>query len=303
MAWMNLTKPRKSFALLASSRPLQASFSVAQPMLASFLAVGGIPQLPLLVLLFVGSLAGMFSVFSLNDLLDYGIDKKSLGEKKEKGWDIDSVFAQHPLTSGLITFKEQAAWIAATGALAAGILYILSPLALGLYLLAILLEAGYCRLATVSELKTLLAGMLVAVGALIGWFAAGGSQNLQVLPLCLLFFAWEIGGRNIPNDFSDIRQDKKIGIKTVPSVHGEAVSANLIAIFSFLTVLASIWVGASLGPVFIAIVLVVGLISLILPAWSLMKKPVPSEALSYFNKASLYPVFLFLAALIYLAAR
>ncbi len=298
-----MAKPIRYSALLASSRPLQATLSIAQPLFASMLAAGGIPPAPILILLVVGSAAGMFSVFSLNDLMDYSIDRKSMGEKMERGWDIDSAFARHPLTSGLITFQEQAAWIAVTGLVAAGILYILNPVALGFYLLAILMEAAYCRLATVSELKTVVAGMLVAVGALIGWFAAGGGLDPVLIPLCLLFFAWEIGGRNIPNDFSDIRQDKRIGIKTVPSVRGEGVSAKLIALFASLTVIAAIAVAAPLSLLLAAAECAVGLISLILPAWSLLREPTPAGALAYFNRASLYPVFMLVVAGIYFAAR
>ena len=287
-----------AMALFASSRPLQAALSIAQPLFAAFLAVGGIPELRLLALLIIGSVAGMFSVFAMNDLLDSPLDKKSMRLQKKNGWDIDSVVKQHPLGRGEVSHCQQIAWIAFTGLVAAAILYMLSPLALAFYFLAILLEAVYCRLAQVSALKALAAGLLVADGAAIGWFAAGGGWNLSMLsPLCLLFFAWEIGGRNIPNDFSDVLQDRKLGVKTAPAVYGAGFASRLILLFALLAVAGNIVLGASasLGIPYLFISTAIGAMLLVLPAIALAKNPAPGEALRYFNKASLYPVFLFLA--------
>ncbi len=291
--------------MIASSRPLQAIFSITQPLFAAFLALHEIPELRFLLLFSIGSICGMFSVFALNDLVDHDIDKKIIQTKKE--WDIDSVFAQHPFTQGLISGNEQILWIVINGLIAAVCLYLLNPFALLLYFLAILLEAIYCKLALVSELKVILAGALVSLGALIGWFAAKGINEPKILfSLGLLFFAWEIGGRNIANDFSDIEQDKKLGIKTIASVYGAITPSRFIVRFAMLTISANILLGltASLGLVYLLITTIIGLILLVMPAINLIKNPTPQEALKYFNKASLYPVFIFLTVLlVYLVSK
>jgi len=301
MAWQSGSNARTAVALFASSRPLQATISIAQPLFAAFLAVGGIPSLRLIILLLIGSVAGMYSVFALNDLLDAPLDKRSMRLNKKNGWDIDSVVMRHPLSIGVVSQPQQVAWIAFTGLVAASILLYLSPLALAFYFFAILLEAAYCKMAQVSAIKALIAGLLVATGAAIGWFAAGGNWNLGIfLPLGFVFFAWEIGGRNIPNDFSDVLQDKKLGIKTVPAVYGAVFASRLIFLFALLAVAANIVLGlaALLGTAYLLISTLIGVILLILPACALAKNPTPKQALRYFNKASLFPVFLFLALIV-----
>lgn len=291
------------YSLIASSRPLQAMLSISQPLFAAFLAVNGIPNIQLLALLIIGSTSGMFSVFALNDLLDYEIDKKTRENKQktDKTWDMDAVFVSHPLTEGLITKRQQILWILITGTIAGIILFSLNSLALFFYLLAIILEILYCKLATISPLKTIVAGLLVSVGALIGWFAADGSFNFSILmPLILLFFGWEIGGRNIANDFSDIDKDKKIGIKTIPCAYGIRQSIILIFIFLFLTMLSNVAlaIAAKLDFPYFVFTTMAGLIALILPWLKLKKNPIPKEALSYFNQACTYPVLLFIVLLL-----
>ena len=109
-------------ALFASSRPLQSTLSIAQPLFAALLATGAFPEPSKLLLIAVGSTAGMYAVFSLNDLLDYELDRKVVDARKERGFDIDSLFARHPLTAGLITREQQTAWIVVMGLIASVIL-------------------------------------------------------------------------------------------------------------------------------------------------------------------------------------
>ncbi|MEK6953722.1 MAG: UbiA prenyltransferase family protein [Candidatus Micrarchaeota archaeon] len=282
-------------ALFASSRPIQSTLSISQPLFGAFLAVGAVPSPELMILLVIGSAAGLYAVFSINDLLDYNLDRQMVARRKQVGFDLDSVLARHPLTAGLVTTNEQIAWIIAMGIIAIIILLSLSTTALALFFLAILLEALYCRLALVTEYKFAFAGAVVAVGVMIGWFAAGG--GFAAIPLLLLsglFFAWEVGGRNIPNDLSDVEQDKLLGVRTLPSVYGEKTSSLLIALFGFAVLIANIALGVllSLGMPYLVLSTLAGIAFLILPALFLMANPLPKEALKYFNKASIYPFFL-----------
>ncbi len=283
-------------ALFASSRPLQSTLSIAQPLFGAFLATGGIPGLGLLALLAVGSAAGLYAVFAMNDLLDYELDLRTVKAREKRGWDIDSVFARHPLTAGLVNVKQQVAWITAMAFVAVLILYFLNPVALALFALAVVLEAVYCKLALVSKHKFVLAGAVVAVGVFIGWFAAGGRDNFPVLvPLGVLFFAWEVGGRNIPNDFSDISQDRVLGVKTLASAHGAQASAKLIAAFAAIALAANAALAyyAGLGWFYLLASTAAGIFLLLSPALKLLKRHLPADALEYFNHASLYPAAIF----------
>lgn len=287
----------KLCGVFASSRPLQASFSVVQPIIVALIALSGFPELQLLILLVVGCVTGFFAVFALNDLLDFKIDKKSLkSERIAKSWDVDSLLVRHPLAQGVITRAEQIAWIAINGVVAGVIIYYLNFMALFLFLAAITLETIYCKMATVSEMKFLISGIMVGIGALIGWYAVGANTNIAViLSLFLLFFAWEISGRNIVNDFSDIVEDKKIGIKTIPAIYGKYFASKFNFAFVILTLAANTALGvfASMGLVYIIMSSLVGIYLLLLPGLSLIKNPTSNEALRYFNKGSLYPIFIF----------
>lgn len=290
--------------LFASSRPLQAFLSIFQPLLGAFLALNAIPNLLLLVLLVVGSFAGMLSVFALNDLIDFEVDRKSVRSTWKRGFDVDSVMTLHPLSNGLISKVQQIAWIVLTGLIAAVILYSLNPIALVLFVVAAVLEVVYCKLALISELKVVVAGLIVSLCVLIGWFSVTSAVNFPVLfSLVLLFLFWEVAGRNIPNDFSDVKEDTQRGVKTIPSVYGLGAAAKLVLVFSIFTTLSSVILGfaANLGVVFLVLSLIFGVVLLVFPAFSLFKTPTTTGALKFFNKASLYPVSLFVClVLVYL---
>jgi 4-hydroxybenzoate polyprenyltransferase len=238
----------KLCGVFASSRPLQASFSVVQPIIVALIALSGFPELQLLILLVVGCVTGFFAVFALNDLLDFKIDKKSLkSERIAKSWDVDSLLVRHPLAQGVITRAEQIAWIAINGVVAGVIIYYLNFMALFLFLVAITLETIYCKMATVSEMKFLISGIMVGIGALIGWYAVGANTNIAVILFVILTLA-----------------------------------AN-----------TALGVFASMGLVYIIMSSLVGIYLLLLPGLSLIKNPTSNEALRYFNKGSLYPIFIF----------
>src|SRR5207249_11780846 len=106
--------------------------------------------------------------------------------------------------------------------------------------------------------------------------------------------AWEIGGRNIVNDWSDVDEDVHIGVKTIPVVYGHQLAGTLIFGFLALTFLASIALAklglVSLGWIFLLVVFVEGINALIWPGITLLRDPRPEVALRLFKKASFYPM-------------
>jgi len=291
----------KISGLIASSRPLQAILSIAQPAISALIATRGLPSLKVLMLAFPAAVSGFFAVFALNDLLDIDIDKKRFRSLRSiKGWDIDTFIVRHPLAQGIITYNEQLSWILFHLTVASVLAYMLNPLCLLMFAISIALEITYCKMKKFSELKFLPTGMMVAFGALAGWYAVTENTEVSiVLSLFFLFFAWEIGGRNIVNDFSDIEEDKQLGIKTVPAIHGLELAAKLTLLFALLTVLANIILAltANLGLFYLIISTVMGTLLMLIPGIYLIRKPDPAEALRYFNKGSLYP-FAILAVLL-----
>ncbi|MBB1246401.1 UbiA prenyltransferase family protein [Streptomyces durbertensis] len=283
------------------SRGTQATLSVAQPLVAALLADPSPPP-GRLALATVGGLAGFLAVFATNDLMDAGVDKRRFGARlrADTGPDVDSAGARHPLAQGLLTRRFALGWIGGLSVLALVIGALLDPVCVLLFLLAALLQVLYCRLATVTPYKFLVSGVMVAVGACAGWFAF--STTVDPLPLALFvlwMFAWEIGGRNIPNDLADVTEDVRLGVRTVPVVYGSRVAVRVAVAFLLVAFAASGALAAVAWPVFGAVGLVgtvvVGALTLLRPALLLVRDP--GAALRAFNLATFHPVGV-LAALV-----
>lgn len=284
----------KLSALFASSRPLQASLSIAQPAIPALIAARGLPSPGVLILAVPAAASGFLAVFAANDLMDVDIDRKRFRSLRSlKGWNIDTFIVRHPLAQGMITYNEQLLWILFHLAIAGVLSYLINPMCLLMFTVSGALEVTYCKMKKFSELKFLPTGMMVAFGALAGWYAVSKSTDLPiVLTLFFLFFAWEIAGRNIVNDFSDVEEDRQLGIKTVPSIHGLKSAAWLTFVFALFTVLSNVILTftANLGFFYLIVSTVVGILLMLIPGIHLLKKPFPAEALRYFNKGSLYPL-------------
>jgi 4-hydroxybenzoate polyprenyltransferase len=280
-------------ALFGFSRSVQATLSVAQPFAVALVALHGFPSPDRLIIGISAAWAGFLAVFALNDLLDVEMDRARFSHLRQyEAFDIDSALVRHPLAQRQLGLRLGILWIGALGAYALVAAYLLNPPAAGLFLLAALLELVYCKLAGITPWKTLASGAMVGVGALAGWLAM--TNEIRPLEMALLFLwmaAWEIGGRNIVNDFADVEEDERLGVKTVPLVYGPQFAAQLTALFLAITLLASLALSpaSQLSALYLAGATLVGGYLLIWPGLALLRTPAPQLALSLFNRASLYP--------------
>jgi 4-hydroxybenzoate polyprenyltransferase len=291
-----LTFPERLKAFYGFSRGLQATLSISQPALAAIIALGGLPSLDKIVLGVIAATAGYFAVFAVNDLIDVRLDRRRFSHLREyEGFDVDSAAVRHPLAQGYFSYAQGVAWIAVLTLIALVCAYLLSPIAAFLFLVAALLEVGYCLMATVTPLKFIPTGLMVAVGACAGWFAVTDRIDWPLLAAFFVWMAaWEIGGRNIVNDWSDVEEDVHLGVKTIPVVYGYRVAGALIFTFLTITFVASIVLAVlglpALGALFLLGAVAEGVYALLLPGVKLLRDPRPAVALQLFNKASFYPM-------------
>jgi 4-hydroxybenzoate polyprenyltransferase len=143
-------------------------------------------------------------------------------------------------------------------------------------------------------------GLMVGVGGLAGW-AAVAPLNAKALPFFASLALWEIGGRNLPNDLSDIVADSAVGIRTVATTFGPRISARATAAVAFMTLLFLPWLG--FGWLAGAASIAVGAWALGVPALRLLRRPTPEQAARYFNRASLLPALVFVCALAPIVVR
>jgi 4-hydroxybenzoate polyprenyltransferase len=279
--------------LLGFSRVLQATLSVAQPFIAGLVALHGFPSLDRTVIALSAGWAGFLAVFALNDLLDVDLDKARFSHLRTyDGFDVDSALSRHPLARRQVPFRLGVAWIGGLAAYALVGGFVLSPLAPVLFIIAGALEVLYCKLARRTALKFVVSGLMVGVGALAGWVALTPEVRLWEMSVLFLWMgAWEIGGRNIVNDFADVEEDGRLGVKTVPLVYGAPIAARLTFLFVLITAVLplSLVVLSELNGIFAAGVVAAGLYLLLVPGVRLLAFPTPKVAMALFNRASFYP--------------
>jgi 4-hydroxybenzoate polyprenyltransferase len=285
---------RHTKLFLAFSRGLQAFISIAQPALGAVIALGRIPDWEIVAIGFIAAWAGNNAAFAINDLLDVELDRKRFNHLREfKGFDIDTALVRHPLAQGFLTYKSGVLWIGASSLIAIIGAYVLNPWCILLFVIALSLEISYCKLSQISALKFLITGVMVAVGAMAGWVAV--VEKVAVLPALAFFVwmaAWEIGGRNIVNDWSDVEEDVHLGIKTIPVIYGHKVAGRLILAFLLITFISSLVIArfVDLNWIYLLGALIEGWYALLSPTIRLLKNPTPAVAITLFNRASLYPL-------------
>lgn len=243
---------------------------------------------------FITAWCGSHATFALNDYMDMEMDRKRFQHlKKFNGFDIDSVIVRHPLAQGYLSKKSVMIWIVTLGIITLIGAYWLSPVACILFILSVSLEIWYCKMALVSAWKFLPSGIMVALGALAGWFAVTNELDWpSILAFLFWMYAWEVGGRNIVNDWADVEEDKYLGIKTVPVVYGLKVAGAIIILFAFLTVIISLVIGLllDLNLLFFLGAVSVGCYTMLFPGLKLIKEKNSEAAHTLFNRASFYPV-------------
>ncbi|TDC25101.1 hypothetical protein E1265_07870 [Streptomyces sp. 8K308] len=289
-------------ALYGLFRGTQAALSVAPLLLAALLADDRPPPGRLALALAAGG-AGVLAMFAAHDLLDLRRDRRRRDLVAPPGVrDLDAAGARHPVAQGRLGVATATALTLGLGGGSLAVAAALNPVCAALLLLAALLQAGYCALAAVTPWKALLSGAMIGVSAPAGWFALTTRADWPLLALLVLWLAaWEIGGRNLPNDLADVDEDTRLGLRTVPVVLGPRACAALIEGCLALTTLAggALMVAAwpTAGPVGLAGALLAGALCLVRPARRLRRRPSQRAALALFTRASLYPAAV-LAALV-----
>lgn len=290
---------------LALSRTPHGLIDMATPAFGALLWLGAFPPWTVMVLGVITAFAGYTSVYALNDVIDYRTDKEKVqqGGFCEMDRDLDAVLVRHPMACGYLSFKEGLLWAVAWAILAVMGAYILNPVCVLIFVMGCALEAVYCFMWRISHLRTLVSGAVKTSGAIAAVFAVDPNPSpwyLIALFLCLFF--WEIGGQNVPNDWTDIVEDRRLQAKTIPVRFGSKRSNDIIlgsillaiacsaVLFNFSRVrLELFYVGAAL---------LAGVYLLLLPAVRLYRTQNRPQAMALFNRASYYPLALLIVVLI-----
>jgi 4-hydroxybenzoate polyprenyltransferase len=173
--------------------------------------------------------------------------------------------------------------------------YLLNPTIVFIFIAAAILEVVYCLLLKVTYFRTFVSGLVKASGPIAAVFVVDANPSLSsLLILFIWLFFWEIGGQNVPADWNDTAEDKRVNAKTIP-IHFGASKAGMIVVAALtVTVITSILLSnispLNLGIPYIALSLIIGYIFLLQPGFQLNKSKDGRDAARLFDRASFYPV-------------
>jgi 4-hydroxybenzoate polyprenyltransferase len=287
---------------LALSRTPHGLLDMATPALAAVLWLGKIPSLKVTFLGIITGFAGYTAVYALNDVVDYRVDLEKMREttlRMSATTDLDAVYVRHPLAQGLLPYWEGLAWAAGWALVALLGAYLLDPVCAMLFVAGCLLETIYCLLLRITYLRVLVSGIVKTLGGVAAVYAVAPNPDLPfVVALFLWLFAWEIGGQNVPNDWADKEEDEKLRARTIPVHFGVHRASKIIVWCLGSTVVFSVLL-IRLAPVAISVwgsILIVtsGIGLLLIPGYQLYRDRESRQAAILFNRASYYPLSLFL---------
>jgi 4-hydroxybenzoate polyprenyltransferase len=285
----------------ALSRTPHGLLDMCTAALASLLWLGYFPSFKIIGLGLITVFSGYTAIYALNDVVGYRSDKRKLQQGNLRGFDdcedLDAMLVRHPIARGLLSFKEGLLWSSAWALLALIGAYLLNPVCVLIFICGSILETIYCLMWNISPSRTIISGVVKTAGPIAAVFAVDPNPSMSYLiVLFLLMFFWEIGGQNVPNDWSDIEEDTRFQAQTVPIRLG-LEQANVIIFGSIiLTIILSgillVLSNVAFEPPFILAFAFVGLYFLLLPTIKLYRSEESSYAMILFNKASYYPLAL-----------
>jgi 4-hydroxybenzoate polyprenyltransferase len=290
---------------LALSRTPHGVIDIATPALAALLCLGHFPPLVTKLLGVITVFAGYTAVYALNDLVDYRTDREKvrMGGYGDGEDYLDGVLVRHPLAKGVLTLPEGILWTGGWALVAMVGAWLLNPVCFYIFLAGGLLEASYCLLLRVTPLRAVINGIVKSLGAVAAVYAVNPQPSIIFLiVLCGWIFFWEIGGQNIPNDWTDIEEDRRFTAKTIPVTLGLA-RAGLMALAcllaSFFLTFLLVWISPlTFGTLHLLALAGVGVWLLLLPALRLVEANDRQQAMDLFNKASYFPLSVFVVVLV-----
>ena len=281
---------------LALSRSTHGVLDVAMPGFVALLCLGHFPPWGVLGLSLFTAVAGYTAIYALNDLVGVGVDRqKFVNTAINEGYSVEASSMRYPLARSLLSIRSGAVWFGFWYALTLLGAYLLNPPIVFIVLVAAGLEVLYCLLLKVTYWRTLISGLVKSAGPIAAVYAVTRAPSVSMLCLLLAWLIfWEIGGQNIPADWNDIDEDKRVGAKTIPLVFGPRISGTLVLASLVLTFILSLLLPRisplALGWPYLAASGIAGGILLLLPGYQLWRSHDGRQAARLFDHASYYPL-------------
>lgn len=297
---------KRFFAL---SRTTHGVLDLATPAFCALLWSGSFPHWTVILLSIFTAFAAYTAIYALNDLVGVTVDReKFTGGERNPGYSVEASEQRYPLAQNILSYKSGLLWMGTWFVLAMIGSYLLNPVIVFILLAAAVLEVVYCLLLKVTYLRTFVSGLVKASGPIAAVFVV--DANPSPYHLLLLFgwiFFWEIGGQNIPADWNDTAEDRRVHAKTIPIRFGVEKAGLIVIATLAVTVIISSFLPlvspANLGLPYILASLTAGFIFLLQPGYQLYKQKDGPHAAKLFDRASFYPMAQFVIVSFFIAAN
>ncbi len=281
---------------LTLSRSKHGMVDAAMPGFVALLWLGHFPSWQVLLLCLLTASAGYTAIYALNDLVGVSPDRqKFAGAGINQGYSLEASDMRHPLAQGILSMRSGVTWFVFWYALTLTGAYVLNPDLVIIVIGAGVLETLYCALLRITWWRTLVSGLVKSAGPLAAVFVVTPHPSLPLLLLLLAWLmCWEIGGQNVPADWNDVEEDRRVGAKTIPLAFGLRAAGVLVIIALTLTVVLSLFLPQmsplGLGLTYQVASATAGFFLLLLPGLRLFRSRDSREAARLFDRASLYPL-------------
>jgi len=279
----------------ALSRTTHGVLDLAMPGFCAILWLGGFPQWQVILLSIFTAFSAYTAIYALNDLVGIAVDKEKFAGGINTGYSVEASDMRYPLAQNILSYRSGWLWFSFWFAVALVCSYLLNSVIVIILITASILEVIYCLLLKVSYLRTFVSGLVKSSGPIAAIFVVDPNPSPYFLLLIFIWvFVWEIGGQNVPADWNDTVEDKRVNAKTIP-IHFGPQKAGLIVLLSLgLTVLISMFLPQvsplNLGWPYLLASAVAGYFLLLSPGYQLYQLKEGRQAAALFDKASYYPI-------------
>ena len=204
---------KRFFAL---SRTTHGILDIATPSFVALLWLGKFPEWQVILLSVFTAFAAYTATYALNDLVGITVDREKFSGGINPGYSVEASNLRYPLAQNALSYRSGLLWFVIWFVLALIGSYLLNPAVVVILVAATILEVVYCLLHKVTYLRTLVSGLVKSSGPIAAIYVVDTHPAfpLQLLVLAWVFF-WEIGGQNVPADWNDTVEDKRVNAKTI----------------------------------------------------------------------------------------
>ncbi len=284
---------KRFFAL---SRTTHGVLDLALPGFVALLWLGEFPPILTILLSLFTAFAAYTAIYALNDLVGIAVDKEKFAGGINAGYSVEASDLRYPLAQNALSYNKGLLWFGGWFAVALIGAYFLNPFIIVILLAAALLEIIYVLLLKVTYLRTFVSGLVKSSGPIAAIYVVDNNPPIPLVLLILAWvFVWEIGGQNVPADWNDTAEDKRVNARTIPLQLGTQTAGIIVLITLSLTVLLSLFLPLAsplnLGWPYRLASAAAGAFLLLKPGYDLYRQQTEGRmAAKLFDNASFYPM-------------